>query len=75
MATLLKDLLKLGQPVNIEARTFGPDGEDLLYGNCRWDGEKLISLDGDSYYIDEVVEKYEFAEDGSLIYWFHSDWS
>lgn len=30
-----------------------PDEEDTLFGYCQWDGKELVSLNGDSYYLDE----------------------
>ena len=47
----------------------GGETEDVLIGFCSWDGTKLVSLDGDSYRLDDKVDKYEFHEDGSLTYW------
>lgn len=49
-----------------------PDG--MLFGCCAWDGENLISLDGDNYYLGDEVSRYEWSDDGSLTYWFQSDW-
>lgn len=71
---ILKDLLKPNVPQLIMARTFLHDGEDLLFGYCHWDGNKLISDDGDGYYLDDVVVKYEYWEN-YLIYWFESKWT
>ena len=69
----LKDILP-EQPVKrIMVRTYGPDGEDMLFGYCMWTGRNLISLDGDSYSIEEEIVKYVFDEYG-LIYWFESEW-
>jgi hypothetical protein len=69
----LKDILP-EQPVErIMVRTYGPDGEDMLFGYCMWTGSELISGDGDSYSIEEEIVKYAFDEYG-LIYWFESEW-
>lgn len=44
-------------------------GADILIGFCHWTGSELISLDGDSYQLDDEIEKYEFDEEGNLTYW------
>lgn len=53
-------------PYDIEYRVTLPSelvhelGEwDTLYGYCHWDGEKLTSLDGDNYYLDDEFIYYE----------------
>ena len=46
----------------------------MLFGYCAWDGEKLISLDGDSYSLDETVVRYEWEDDGTLTYWTHAEY-
>lgn len=50
-------------------------GEDLLFGYCSLKDGKLISLDGDSYYWDDVIYKYEWENDDSLIIWKKVNWS
>ncbi len=63
--------------IDIEVRlqaTFDGDvenEEDMFFGACRWDPEKkeLISLDGDSYGLSDVVCKWEWHEDGTLTVW------
>lgn len=70
----LKDILP-NHYVNIQVRTYDPDGEDMMFGYCHWTGTELISGDGDSYSIEEEVSKYEFDEDGKkLTYWFEAEW-
>lgn len=60
---------------NIEVRTYDPDGEDMLFGFCHWTGVELVSGDGDSYYLDDPITKYEFDEQThSLTYWFKGVW-
>lgn len=72
-------------PVEIMVRTNYPESllpylsseiieQGLLVGYCSWDGEKLISEDGDYYSVDDIVEKYEYETDGSLTYWEISRW-
>ena len=57
----------------ITVRTYDPDGEDMLFGYCSWDGEKLISIDGDTYYLDDEIDKYEF-DGNNLTYWIKGEW-
>ena len=71
----LKDILPDYPLKNIQARTNGPFGGDLLFGYCHWTGTELISGDGDSYSVDDEISKYEFDEESrSLTYWFESEW-
>lgn len=71
----LKDILP-GYPLrNIEVRTNDPDGEDMLFGYCHWTGTELVSGDGDNYYLNEEISKYEFDEEKrELTYWIVSKW-
>jgi hypothetical protein len=72
---MLKDILPSYPLRNIEVRTYDPFGDDTLFGYCHWTGTELISGDGDNYYLDEVVLKYEFDEDKKhFTYWFESEW-
>ena len=68
----LKDILP-NHSIDIQVRTYDPDGKDILFGFCHWTGNELVSIDGDNYSVDEEVLKYSFDEDG-LIYWFESEW-
>lgn len=69
----LKDILPSYHIRNIEVRTNDPDGDDMLFGFCHWTGTELISGDGDNYYLNEEISKYEF--DGTnLTYWIISKW-
>lgn len=69
----LKDILPSYHINNIEVRTNDPDGDDMLFGFCHWTGTELISGDGDNYYLNEEISKYEF--DGvHLTYWIISEW-
>lgn len=56
-------------------RTNSPfnDREDMLVGYCAYLDEELISLDGDSYSLDDEIEKYKW-EDDMLIVWYKSTW-
>lgn len=76
--TFLRDLLVNNKPVDIMYRCNSPfeDMEsDMLYGYCRWTGKELESVDGDSYYLNDVVEKYEYDDDGTLVVWISVVWS
>lgn len=71
----LKDILPDYPLRNIEVRTNDPDGEDMLFGYCHWTGTELISGDGDNYYLNEEISKYEFDEEKrELTYWIVSKW-
>lgn len=71
----LRDILPSYPLQNIQVRTNDPFGDDMLFGYCHWTGSELVSGDGDSYYLDEEVVKYEFDEEnGRLTYWIHSEW-
>lgn len=71
----VKDILP-DYPVKIMVRMFLPENtgsEDCLFGYCRWDGKELISEDGDSYFLEEEIVKYEFDNYG-LTYWIKTGW-
>ena len=71
---ILKEILP-NHPVDIQVRTNGPFGEDMLFGFCYWTGTELVSKDGDSYSLEEDVVRYEFSENKTkLVYWFESIW-
>ena len=69
----LKDLLS-NNIITIEVRTFDPDGDDMLFGHCRWNGKELVSLDGDTYSVEDEVYKFKFDNPSELTYWFESEW-
>jgi hypothetical protein len=74
----LRDLLPKGKKVKIQYRCNAPkmdDEEDMLFGYAIWTGEELVSGDGDSYYLDDVVEKYEWDSDMDLTIWIEVVWS
>lgn len=73
----LKDLLFEKMPVSIEYRCNEPKvfGGDMLFGHCYWNGEQLISGDGDCYYLDDEIEKFELRESGQMIVWIEVEWS
>ena len=45
----------------------------MLFGYCSWNGEELMSLDGDTYYVEDDIEKYELDGD-NLTYWIKGEW-
>lgn len=69
----LKDLLS-NKIITIEVRTFDPNGDDMLFGYCRWNGKELVSLDGDTYSVEDEVCKFKFDNPSELTYWFESEW-
>ena len=73
----LKDILPPTPLKQIMVRTNDPlnkNYDGILFGYVSWDGEKLISLDGDNYYLEEEITRWTWENDGSLTYWIHSDW-
>ena len=72
----VRDILPDYPVNNIMVRTNDPFGEDMLFGYCHWTGTELVSADGDNYFIDEEVTKFELNEEKrELIYWIKSEWS
>ena len=73
----LRDLLPKDRPFDIEYRCNVPkcdDEDDMLFGYCYWDGEELLSGDGDNYYLNDVIERYQ--RDGKrLIVWIEVKWN
>jgi hypothetical protein len=47
----------------------------MLYGYCEWDGKELKSTDGDNYYLNDLIEKYEFDDNYGLIVWISVRWN
>ena len=71
----VKDILPDYSLKYIEVRTYNPVGEDMLFGWCHWTGTTLVSDDGDSYYLNEEISKYEFDEENrKLTCWVVSAW-
>lgn len=80
MKTLKEFLETLDTPIGcIEVRTNSPaeDEEDMLFGYCSWDGEKIGSLDGDSYEDDLRIYRWEYPPKETnvgLTVWVKSEW-
>lgn len=71
----VKDILPDCPIKDIQVRTNDPWGGDMLFGYCHWTGESLVSGDGDSYYLEEEIYKYEYDEENNyLTYWIISEW-
>ena len=71
----VRDILPSYPLKYIEVRTNDPYGEDILFGHVHWTGINLVSTDGDSYFLDEEVEKWEYDENTRhLTYWIYSEW-
>lgn len=74
----LRDLLPADKKVGIEYRCNAPvfdEDEDMFFGFCSWDGKELFSEDGDNYYLGDVIEKYEWENENSLVVWIEVKWS
>lgn len=58
-----EDILKDKEYKLIECRLLLEDeyNSDVLFGYCQYVNGKLISLDGDSYSLDEEIERYEIT--------------
>lgn len=75
--TTLDSILKgINNVKQIMVRSNSPyPGEDLLFGYCSLEDGKLVSLDGDNYYWDDIIYNYEWENDDSLIVWKKVNWS
>ena len=71
---LLNNLLSASNEAYIEYRCNSPFGSDMLFGFAEWDGQELKSSDGDSYYLNEEIEKYEWEDDHHLTIWIFVEW-
>ena len=73
----LKDLLPVGHNVQVEYRCNAPkhyDEEDMLVGFAIWNGETLESGDGDNYYLNDIIERYQ-CDGKHLTVWIEVKWS
>ena len=75
MSNTLSEILKKYDNRNfkcIEYRTFTTvDGKatDTLIGMAAYKNKMLISLDGDSYHLNDQIAKHELFQDDWLIVW------
>ena len=51
------------------------DEDDMLFGYCSLQDGKLVSLDGDSYYLNEPITEYYWESENDLIVWIEVDWA
>ena len=64
----------------VEYRTYGPTNEEIWTGSALYDGDDntLVPCDGDSYYMDDVINKFEKrspeGSDDYLVVWYESKW-
>ena len=72
----LRDLLVNNKPMEIKYRINSPVDEegDMLFGYCRWTGSELESGDGDSYYLDDEIERYEI-NGMDITVWIRVNWN
>lgn len=73
----LYDIVKGKDFPEIEVRLYEPDGTDGLFGFCSYINGELISLDGDSYSLDEEIDKWIVINDVLIVIehteYIHSD--
>lgn len=65
------------QYIEIEYRCNSPfpEEEDILFGYATWNGEELISNDGDNYYSRDRVYAHEWIDSHHLTVWIEVKWS
>lgn len=50
-------------------RSIDSDDVDYLIGFCKYINHGLVSVDGDSYSLNDQVEKYDLYRDDWLVVW------
>lgn len=67
---ILKDVLNKPYEYITYRTIINIDGvpSDEFIGCCKYDGKNLISLDGDTYSLEDEIEKYKIRDD-ELIVW------
>lgn len=73
----VKDFCSLNEKIEIEFRCNFPipeEEDDMLMGHAYWNGEELISKDGDNYYLNDFVYAYEWVNDLYLTVWIEVKW-
>lgn len=63
----LYDVVKEKDFSEIEVRLYGPNGADDLFGFCSYVNGELKSLDGDSYSLDEEIDKWVIINDVLIV--------
>ena len=73
----VRDFCSLNEKIEIEFRCNSPvpEEEDMCMGHAYWNGEELISKDGDSYYLNDRIYAYEWVNDLYLTVWIEVKWS
>ena len=71
------DFCSPNNKIDIEFRCNSPvsEEEDMLMGHAYWNGEELISKDGDNYYLNDFVYAYEWLNDLYLTVWIEVKWN
>lgn len=63
---------------DVEYRTNGPMNEKIWIGTVLYDGNELIPYDGDTYSLDDEIDKFEIKHpegiDEYLVVWYESHW-
>ena len=49
--------------------------EDMLFGYAAWNGEELIGIDGDNYFLNDPIYAYEWNDEEYLTIWMEVAWS
>lgn len=63
---------------DVEYRTNGPTHDEIWVGTAFYNGETLIPYDGDSYFLDDEIDKFEIRHpegvNDYLVVWYESTW-
>lgn len=73
----VRDFCSLNEKIDIEFRCNSPipEEEDMLMGYAYWNGEELISKDGDNYYLNDIIYAYKWINDKYLTVWVEVKWN
>ena len=69
----IRELVNGLDSVEVEYRTFTPDGQDMFTGMAEYKNGQLYSLDGDNYSLDDQVSRWEYGNN-ILTVWYESRW-
>lgn len=73
MILRLKDIVQNYDYNYIAYRAFLSDGTDIFIGACKYINGELISLDGDTYSLDDPILKYDI-DGNELEVWVDKKW-
>ena len=63
---------------DVEYRTYSPTNDEIWIGSALYDGINLAPYDGDTYYLDDEIDRCEVKHsegvDDYLIVWYKSYW-